>query len=195
MDSQIAEEILEALVPTFENMEAQSAAILQFLKDKQIANEEELKPYLEQAANASSVRWRAVRVRMERLLTAAEKHTEKKPDTQVAAKDSSQAAGEHVETGASKDSSAAQQKPGAEETRNHKAAGNPKSDGRPIAKNDNAKPDDRNDETRKPETSPTGQSQNKKIGPTPVAHPTSSAQPESETNQRSVASEPAKKRA
>jgi hypothetical protein len=73
MDSKIAEQILDELAPTFERIESQSAAILQFLKEKGIATDEELAPYFEKASAASSVRWRALRVRMGRLFSMAEK--------------------------------------------------------------------------------------------------------------------------
>jgi len=78
MDAKIAEQILDELAPTFEGIESRSEAILHFLKDKGIATDEELAPYLEQAAAASSVRWRALRVRMGRLFSLAEKSDEEK---------------------------------------------------------------------------------------------------------------------
>ena len=82
MDEQILDELLDELLPSFETLETQSGAVLQFLKDKGIATEEQLAPYLEQAKNASDVRWRAVRLRTKRLLMAAiekgEKHHEEK---------------------------------------------------------------------------------------------------------------------
>lgn len=78
MDSKIAEQILDELAPTFEGIESQSAALLQFLKEKGIASDQDLAPYLEQAAAASSVRWRALRVRMGRLFSLAEKSEEEK---------------------------------------------------------------------------------------------------------------------
>ena len=68
MDSKIVDEIMEELSSTMERVETQSAAILEFIKAKGIAKDEELAPYLERAAAASSVRWRAVRVRVEYLL-------------------------------------------------------------------------------------------------------------------------------
>jgi len=78
MDAKIAEQILDELAPTFEALESQSAAILQFLKDKNIADDDQLAPYMEKAAAASSVRWRALRVRMGRLFALAEKSEEEK---------------------------------------------------------------------------------------------------------------------
>ena len=77
MDVHIAEEILNELGSSLEALETQSAAILQFLKDKGIATDEQLAPYLEQAGNASNVRWRAARLRMERVLASAAKEAER----------------------------------------------------------------------------------------------------------------------
>jgi hypothetical protein len=71
MDEQILQDIFSELFSALEPLEAQSAALLQFIKAKGIASEEELKPFLEQAANASNVRWRGVRVRTAALISAA----------------------------------------------------------------------------------------------------------------------------
>ena len=73
MDSAITDEILEELSLTLQRVESQSAAILELVKDKGIVKEEELTPYMERASAASSVRWRATRVRLERLLAGLEK--------------------------------------------------------------------------------------------------------------------------
>lgn len=77
MDPEVTEQILDELLPAFQSLETQSTAIMQFLKGKGIANDDQLAPYLEQAANASSVRWRAVRIRMARLLASLEKSSER----------------------------------------------------------------------------------------------------------------------
>jgi len=76
MDRSVAEQVLDELFPSFEALETQSAAIVQFLKGKGIATDEQLAPYFEQAKNASSVRWHAARIRMERLLSTATKTVE-----------------------------------------------------------------------------------------------------------------------
>ena len=89
MDPNITQEILDDLIPSLEALETRSTAVLEFLKHEGIATDEKLAPYLEQAASASNVRWLGVRVRIERLLSAAEKNSaekptakqEKKPDT------------------------------------------------------------------------------------------------------------------
>src|SRR5215470_5492209 len=64
MEENFAEEMLDELLPALEALEAQSSAILQFLKDKNIAPDDQLGPYLHQAADASNIRWRAARLRM-----------------------------------------------------------------------------------------------------------------------------------
>jgi hypothetical protein len=87
MDEKIVQQILDELFPYFEAVETQSAAVLHFLKEKGIASEEELAPYVKRAENASSVRWRAARARINYLLSAAvetpEKVEEKKPEAKA----------------------------------------------------------------------------------------------------------------
>jgi hypothetical protein len=71
-------EIFEELFGLLESLEAQSMAVTQFLKDQKIGNDKKLAPYLEQAGNASSVKWRAARARMEYLLAPVQKEAEEK---------------------------------------------------------------------------------------------------------------------
>src|ERR1700758_2307274 len=73
MDTAITDEILEELSSALQRVETQSAAVLALVKDKGIAKEEELAPYLERAGAASSVRWRATRVRLAALLAGLER--------------------------------------------------------------------------------------------------------------------------
>jgi len=77
MEPSVVEQILDELLPSFEELETQSGAILQFLKDKGIANDEGLTPYMEQARSASTVRWRAARLRINRVLAPTFKTAEK----------------------------------------------------------------------------------------------------------------------
>ena len=78
MDSQSIKEIFNELYSHLERLETQNTAILQFLKEKKRVTDKQLAPYLEQAGNASNVKWRAARVRMEYLLAQAPEET--KPD-------------------------------------------------------------------------------------------------------------------
>jgi len=75
-ENNIVQEILHDLFSSMEALETQNTAILQFLKDKGIATDEELASHLEQAGNASSVRWRGVRVRADYLFASAIKAAE-----------------------------------------------------------------------------------------------------------------------
>lgn len=86
-------QILGDLLPYFEALEAQSSAILQLLRDKQIADEEELGRYMEQARDASSVKWRAARVRMERVLAVSADATNEPKTKTVTGKEGKQANG------------------------------------------------------------------------------------------------------
>ena len=75
-NNNFVQEILHDLFSSLEALETQNTAILQFLKDKGIATDEELASQLEQAGNASSVRWRGVRVRADYLFASAIKAAE-----------------------------------------------------------------------------------------------------------------------
>jgi hypothetical protein len=69
-------EILDELFSLLESLETQSLALTQFLRDQGIATDEKLAPFLERAGNASSVKWRAARARMQYLLSPVAKKTD-----------------------------------------------------------------------------------------------------------------------
>jgi hypothetical protein len=68
MDNEAMKEVLNELFSHLEKLETQNEAILQFLKEKKRVTDKQLAPYLEQAGNASGVKWRAARVRINHLL-------------------------------------------------------------------------------------------------------------------------------
>jgi len=76
MDPEITDQIFDELFPVFQRLETQNAAILQLLRDKGIIGDDELAPYLEEAGKSSSVRWQVARIRVAKLLGAAEKKAE-----------------------------------------------------------------------------------------------------------------------
>jgi hypothetical protein len=80
MDSAIIDEILEELSSALQRVEAQSTAILELIKEKGMVKEDELAPYLQRANEASSVRWRATRVRIGHLLSGLEKREQQAKD-------------------------------------------------------------------------------------------------------------------
>jgi hypothetical protein len=67
----IIDEILDDFASTFQASETRSLAIERFLKNKKIASEDELKPFLEEAGNASEIEWRATRLRLHHLFMSA----------------------------------------------------------------------------------------------------------------------------
>jgi hypothetical protein len=85
MDEKLAQQILDELFEHLEDVETQSAAILQFLKAKGLATDKELAPHFEQAAKATGVRWVAERARIHYLLSSAanspERVTERQSDS------------------------------------------------------------------------------------------------------------------
>jgi hypothetical protein len=68
MNNEAMKEVLNELFSHLEKLETQTEAILQFLKEKKRVTDKQLAPYLEQAGNASNVKWRAARVRIDHLL-------------------------------------------------------------------------------------------------------------------------------
>ena len=103
MDDKLLQQVFEELLPSLEALDTKCAAILQFLKNKGIATDDELAPYFEQAGNASSVRWRAARVRINHLLSTPQAE-EKGKDKETS---SSQSAEKTAEPSASKKSTEA----------------------------------------------------------------------------------------
>ncbi|HMH79512.1 MAG TPA: hypothetical protein VK514_04780 [Candidatus Acidoferrum sp.] len=69
MDEKVAQLILDELFSSLEVLETQTAAVLQFLKEKAGSSDEQLAPYLEQAGKASSIKRRAARVRIDYLIS------------------------------------------------------------------------------------------------------------------------------
>ena len=86
MNNEAMKEVLNELFSHLERLETQNEAILQFLKEKKRVTDKQLAPYLEQAGNASNVKWRAARVRINHFLEPEHPEKEiklgKKPELQ-----------------------------------------------------------------------------------------------------------------
>jgi hypothetical protein len=135
-NTNIVQEILHDLFSSLEALETQNTAILHFLKDKGIATDEELASHLEQAGNASSVRWRGVRVRADYLFASAIKAAEK-----AAERNSTKPVEDRQESKATKQSDEKETAKGAQQvaTNNKPANDHPESD---QAQNDKSEADE-----------------------------------------------------
>ena len=72
IDAAVLQQVLDELFSPLETLETQNEAILQFLKDRGVASDEDLAAFREKASHASSVRWRAARIRVNHLLSQEE---------------------------------------------------------------------------------------------------------------------------
>jgi uncharacterized protein YdaU (DUF1376 family) len=80
MNVDLAQELLNELGSSLEDLETQHGALLQFLKDNGIVTDDQLAPYLTQAGNTSNVRWRATRVRLARLFSTEKEREEQRAE-------------------------------------------------------------------------------------------------------------------
>jgi len=140
-------EILDELFSLLESLETQSLALTQFLKDQGIATDEKLAPYLDRAGNASSVKWRAARARMQYLLSPVAKKTDD------GAKDKNKESEQpQTEKQATEKPSSEQNKPASPDTTKDTAQNTGVNTGRnpkPAAKEDDKKSDSREKSKRK----------------------------------------------
>jgi hypothetical protein len=70
-----AEQVFEELLPYLETLDSQIGGLVQLLKDKHITTTEEFAQYAMQADQASNVKERGLRVRMEYLFSTAAKRS------------------------------------------------------------------------------------------------------------------------
>jgi hypothetical protein len=92
MDVDLAEELLNELGSSLEEMEARQNALFQFLKDQGVVTDDQFAPYLSQAGKTSGVRWRAARVRLEYLISAEKAREEKAAEKEKRGSSEEQAA-------------------------------------------------------------------------------------------------------
>lgn len=71
MDKDAINEVLNELYPRLESIETQTTALIQFLTAKGMITDKEFAPFLEQAGNASYVKWLATRLRVEHALSTS----------------------------------------------------------------------------------------------------------------------------
>jgi hypothetical protein len=154
MDEEVVHQIVAELLASLEPLDTQSTAILHFLKAKGLASDKDLAPFLEQAENASNVRWRALRVRTDALISSAMKPPEKqaeavlrgaKPSSQDSANQSEKVQAEKGGNSAthSAQGSGAQQSGAAQETEVSSANPQPEKNNEPIPATDESHNDHR----------------------------------------------------
>ena len=73
----LAQELLNELGSSLENLETKQDALLQFLKDNGTLTYEQYAPYVAQAGKSSNVRWRAAHIRLEHLFSAEREKEER----------------------------------------------------------------------------------------------------------------------
>jgi hypothetical protein len=68
MDERLTDELIEAILSPLEAAEARSLALMRALTETGTISEEKLKPFLDQAENASEIKARGLRIRLKRVL-------------------------------------------------------------------------------------------------------------------------------
>jgi len=98
-------EIFDDVFTLMEDLETRSVAIVEYMKEQGGVSDEKLAPYLDRAAAASDVRWRAARARMEHLLAPKPKSaTEVGKDEKTKDASRSQAQSKRARGGATRQS-------------------------------------------------------------------------------------------
>jgi hypothetical protein len=145
-------EILDELFSLLESLETQSLALTQFLKDQGIATDEKLAPYLDRAGNASSVKWRAARARMQYLLSPVAKKTDDQAKDKNKESEQPQAEKQATEKQPTEKPSTEQNKPRSPDATKDTAQNtgvNTSKNPKPAAKEDDKKSDSREKSNRK----------------------------------------------
>lgn len=141
MDEAQVQQIVDELLSSLEPLETQSSAVLQFLKAKGLATDEELAPFLDQAGNTANVRWLAVKVRIAALISSAMKPSEESSES---------AATKNTQTNSRQ---VAETKPQKEENEKAREEGKPQQEKKQTDKSERKNMSER--EKQEPELAPT----------------------------------------
>lgn len=117
MDEKLTDELIEAILSPLEAAEARSLALVRALVETGTISEEKLKPFLDQAENASEVKTRGLRIRLKRLLA----DVVRKAESDRKAEDDKKADSDKPQEGAEKKAEGPQVDP-KEEAREHQKA-------------------------------------------------------------------------